>query len=411
MKKLLSRVMKKQFTSLFVQERGAIAILTGIVLAVCIGFAGLAIDVGIWYTQKRKLQLAADAGAVGGAFALSTITSSINAYVPHDVNLNGCTGACTITGIHNPPTSGPNTANNQAVEVNLSQPATLYLAGLFLPSAPTLTARSVAQSPNVTNCLIALSPTGTGLNMRTGSSINAPNCEVYVDSNANNAITKAAGTTITAKKTSVVGNVTGAGTITPAPVTGVAVLADPYLSFTPAAFSGCNQNNFSVSVNTTINPGVYCNGLAISGTAVLTMNPGVYYIDRGTFNTKAGNTINGNGVTIILTSSTGSNYATVNFQAGLTTNLKAPTSGATAGMLLYAHRNSATGNTQLLMGGTNQILNGILYAPSTTIQYAGRATSSSCLQIVARLVDMRGPAALNNVCGTGAVGGHVKLIE
>lgn len=113
----------------FKNEKGSVAIMVALLLTTLISFAGLAIDVGFWYHTKRQLQLTADAGAIGGALAYNTKgASTIVTEATHDLILNGCTSAkkCTITGINNPPLSGPSMGDNKAVEVILSQPGTLF---------------------------------------------------------------------------------------------------------------------------------------------------------------------------------------------------------------------------------------------------------------------------------------------
>lgn len=52
-------------------EKGAVAIITGVTLAVLIGFAGLALDLGRLYINKTELQSAADACALAAASELT----------------------------------------------------------------------------------------------------------------------------------------------------------------------------------------------------------------------------------------------------------------------------------------------------------------------------------------------------
>src|SRR3990167_3318517 len=124
---------------IFRNDKGNVIILAGLLFIACIGFAALAIDVGIWYAEKRKLQLAADAGAMGGVIALNSKGQiTVVPEATYDINLNGCAGSnnCTIVAINNPPATGPNTGNDKAVEVILSRPANLFLSGLFLQTQP-----------------------------------------------------------------------------------------------------------------------------------------------------------------------------------------------------------------------------------------------------------------------------------
>lgn len=52
-------------------DTGAVAVTFAIVFLVLVAFAALAVDVGFWYTAKRQLQSAADAGALAGCRELS----------------------------------------------------------------------------------------------------------------------------------------------------------------------------------------------------------------------------------------------------------------------------------------------------------------------------------------------------
>jgi hypothetical protein len=413
MGKFLQKIFKKPFGIVFVQDKGAVAIITGLALVVCIGFAALAVDVGIWYDQRRQLQLAADAGAVGGAVAIATTgKATYQTYATHDINMNGCTSStnCTINFINNPPSSGPNTSNFSAVEIVLSQPAQLYLAGFFLATPPTITVRAVAKAASVSNCIVTLAKSGTGLRLTGGSGTTSPNCGVYINSPDSNALSLTPGTSVTANKVSVVGGWNGAGTVLPAPVTGVPALADPYASFTPPSFSGCNQTNFSTGTSQILSPGVYCGGITLNSGANITLNPGIYYLDKGQFKVAGNATVTGTGVTIILTSSTGSNYATANVSGGATFNLSAPTSGPTTGFLFYGDRNSS-GLSHDFSGGVNQKFNGLLYFPTSDIKYAGQTsgTGTPCLQLVAQHVTLVGQTSLNNSCGP--VLGGISLVE
>ncbi len=55
----------------FWKERsGGVLIYTALAVPVLLGAAGLAVDAGLWYANKRVVQAAADAGAVAGALEI-----------------------------------------------------------------------------------------------------------------------------------------------------------------------------------------------------------------------------------------------------------------------------------------------------------------------------------------------------
>jgi hypothetical protein len=53
--------------------------------------------------------------------------------------------------------------------------------------------------------------------------------------------------------------------------------------------SGCRDTNVRVRDAVTLDPGVYCNGITVNASGVLTVNPGVSILDR------RGLTVNGGG--------------------------------------------------------------------------------------------------------------------
>src|SRR5260370_35641675 len=52
-------------------RRGAAAVIIAVTLLPLFAFAGLGVDVGIWYTVKRQAQSAADVAALSGAMELA----------------------------------------------------------------------------------------------------------------------------------------------------------------------------------------------------------------------------------------------------------------------------------------------------------------------------------------------------
>jgi uncharacterized membrane protein len=100
-------------------ERGSVAILYAVIMLVMMAFAGLAIDVGYMQWQKRRVQAAADAAAMGALRELElNHTTNITIAGQNDAALNGFTDgqSSTTVSINNPPASGTYAGNNNAVE-------------------------------------------------------------------------------------------------------------------------------------------------------------------------------------------------------------------------------------------------------------------------------------------------------
>src|SRR5260370_5645584 len=83
------------------QQRGSILLVATLGFSVLFGFMGLALDAGYMYYQKRRMQTAADAGALAGAQELLRNSSATYATVPSaalkDTTFNGFANAADVT--------------------------------------------------------------------------------------------------------------------------------------------------------------------------------------------------------------------------------------------------------------------------------------------------------------------------
>jgi len=198
-----------------------------------------------------------------------------------------------------------------------------------------------------------------------------------------------------------VGGISGSAgiTTTQGVATGVAPTADPYANVPVPFFSGCDQHNFSAHTTVTINPGVYCGGMQLNAGANVTLNPGIYYLDQGGFSVNGGATIKGTGVTLIFTSSTMTNWPTASINGGATVNLTPPTTGPTAGLVMFGDRNMALGTAFKFNGGTSQYIGGAIYLPTAAVSFSGgAATGTSCTQIIGDTVTFVGNSSVAINC-------------
>ncbi len=424
----------KLLPCLYSEDKGGIAILTALLFTVLAGFAGLAIDVGLWYSQGRQLQIAADAGAVGGAFALSK-GQNVTTYATYDAGLNGCTSAnhCTIT-VSNPPTSGTYAGNTSAIQVTLSQQATGYLSPLLGITAPDIKVTAVATGSTVSSCLTLLGTTGTDLSLSNGASVSLvegmSSCGVTVNSSSGSAVSVTGGATLNVEKLAIVGGdqVNNGGSINTSPtanniVTGVPAVTNPLSGFTVPSPSGpCTSSiNVGGGQTTSENPGVYC-GITIGNGATVTLNPGIYYIDNkngtGNLTIDGGSTVKGTGVTIIMTNTTSSNspFGTITIDNGTTVTLSPPTTGSTAGLTLISDPNPLQPlETETIAGGATLNISGTLYFPNSAVSFSnGASATNACLQLIASTATFSGGSTFGNVCAAGqsALGSNsIQLVQ
>ena len=375
-------------------RRGSVAIQIGILMTILIGMAGLGTEIPFLMFKQRQMQSAADSAALSAAVALA------RGYPDVVTEAKGVAAALgfakgignTTVIVYTPPRSGSYTTNSSAVEVIITQPQTLKLAGLLGVSLYNLTARAVALSGSAGGyCMLSTDPTGAvGVGLWGGVTVTMNGCGIAVNSSGSGALTLNSGGTLNAPSVSLVGqlnNVWSTVNVTSLKVNQPPV-ADPYASVPMPSSTGCDYNGFWASAGQlTISPGRYCDGLAIAGGYAWTLQPGIYYIKSGQFNIAGGASITGTGVTIVLTTNDGSNYATLSITNGTNLTLSAPTTGETAGILFFGDRNAPSSNSNFISGFTLANWTGAIYLPTQTIQYGGGGTITGCQQLIAWHVD------------------------
>jgi hypothetical protein len=354
-------------------ERGQVLPLVAICLAVLMGFAGLAVDVGYAEYQQRQQQAAADAGAIGGAQqmlysgcgAAAAGTSAI-ADAARNGFTNG-TGGVTVTPTlgSSLATGNPFAGNSCAIQVQVTAPHPTWFATLFGFNKPgTVTTQAVALIAPRYIPFCAMSTATNGLTALAGSSIAGPSCSMQ--SNGRYAFS---GSTVNLRAIGYAGSAPSiaGSTFTEATPAPTLPFADPcpeiagcaYVAANPPSISNC-QSVSVVGTSQSLNQGCF-NSLTVSG-ATLTLTGGTYVINGPT--AFSGATITGSNVTIYVTS----NGEAPQF-AGDTVNLSAPTTGNQAGVLYYqVPSNTSVPN----FAGTSNNLSGLIYAPSAVnVGFAG----------------------------------------
>lgn len=401
---------------LWQDRRGSVAVTVALALAVMIAMASLGVEVTYVLLKHRQMQAVVDAAAMAGAGALASgnpngMTIEADAVASASGFTPGIKGV-TIT-VNSPPVSGPRAGVAGVVEVTLAQPQSLLLANVVWSGTFTNKVRSVAALVTSGSfCVLQLdSAPAVGVTISNGAVVDASSCGLAVDSNSATALSVTGGANLKSPIVSVVGGATvrNGATINPSSAlkTGQPAMADPYASVAAPSASGCaggsnRQWKHSNSGTQTINPGVYCNGMSFTNDAVVTMNPGVYVLDRGTFDVGGAVRLTGTGVTIFLTSFTGSNYAKVNIGNGARVTLSAPTTNATAGLVFFGDRRAPPATMATFGGGATMFFTGALYFPSTGVTFANGITNpSGCTQLVAGSIIFQGGSKFQNNCPVG----------
>jgi Flp pilus assembly protein TadG len=402
-------------------QSGSYLVISAVLMPVLVGLVGLGTDYGVWLGVSQRMQAAADAAAFSAATLLTNnsggdATTQADAIASSFGFTDGLNGV-TVT-VNKPPGSGPHIATAGAVEVIIQQPQRRFFSAMIFPGSVAVAARSVALSGNNgLGCVLSLNPTASGaITLQGTSDVTLGGCTLYDNSSSGSALTVGGSATLSALAVDVVGGISGKSSITASNgvTTSASSMADPYSSASYDPYSGCTYNNYTAKNTVTLSPGVFCNGLSLNAGANVTLQPGTYYIDRGGLSVNGGATLTGDGVTLVFTSSTGNNYANATINGGATVNLTAPTTGPTAGIVIFGDRNMSEGTSFKFNGGASQVFSGAIYVPEAAAQFAGGAnTSKACTQLVANTITFTGNANFAINCsgsGTKPIGSSTALL-
>jgi putative Flp pilus-assembly TadE/G-like protein len=371
---------------------GQIAVVVALALVVLLSFAALAMDVGYFQNDRRRMQSAADSAAMAGEREIVAGNSlSLTTAAQNDAQLNGFTngtGSITVQ-VNNPPTRGSYAGDSSAVEVVITKPEPTHLLAVLGISTVNVSARAVAIETGSPDCIYALDSSAHDAVAFVGVSLFYSNCGIIDNSNDSEAMSFDIVSLIKAKSFGVVGDVGSflISLVWPKPVTGIAPAPDPFASLTQPSVGPCDHFNYQVPLlgNATINPGVYCGGITspLASVGTLTLNPGTYIIDGGGVQITGAALIKNNttggdgtgGVTFFLTGDSNYAYGGVNLTGVAINLLNAPTSGTYEGMLFMQDRTISSGvaaaNPNTIIGVSLAKYQGVLYFPTTSLIYAG----------------------------------------
>jgi len=269
----------------FRDESGGYLVLAGLALPAALGMVSLGTEAGLWYYKHQAMQGAADSGAVSAAVDYylesngSVLQLQAESAIATYCFVNGSNGV-TVT-VNRPPQSGNYTTAAGAVEVIITQPQARLLSAMWHAQPISISARAVARGTGGKGCVLALDRSASGaVTLQGNAQVTLTGCSLFDDSNNTSALTVGGTSRLSAYSTYVVG---GCGTSTCSSISNISVtngietgttpMADPYAGTASGSYSGCAQHNFSAKSAVTIDPGVYCGGMALNAGANVTLNP------------------------------------------------------------------------------------------------------------------------------------------
>jgi hypothetical protein len=427
-------------------NRGATAFMFLAASSAFLAAAGLAMEGGTWYVERRHGQSVADSAAIAGVMNLGKPATNGSALAV--AVANGYSAA--EVQVANPPTSGPYIGNSNAVMVTVTRQLPRSFTALLMGAGNTTVAEVATAVKLSTGNACSLALDG-GLSFQGAANVSAPDCVLASNRTGSDAISFI-GTGNSTNKTQVSNAIlvgqggcyeNGSGTPCEAPGNLMyqpaaydpyaVVQSDPF----PSAVNATNCKNTATATSPyVISSGsypVYCVGADLnlngSGSSVTLTNNGTYYFYDASIAVTSGS-LTCSSCTIIFTGSTAAKMGKLSINGGTVSlsAIKSPplvTGGVNAngvsdyaGLLFYmdarySEYSNACGSAQVsIQGSSNVTLNGALYFPNASVCVSGNgfSTSEKCLALTGYSIEFNG-SATETVSGCDATGTSVAQVE
>jgi Flp pilus assembly protein TadG len=402
--------MSHLFQGVVRDEQGSVVTLFALALLPVVGAAAVALDYSKATRDRAELQRSVDAAALGAVgpddlddgkrIILAKSIFAANDHLGAQVNASTTsTGERLVT-----------------VTASAKSPAALISALGLADTSVSAKATAMKKNDGAPICVLALSRSAAGAVEFSGNTtFVADSCAVQSNSSHPSGLDINGSAVAQARSFCSVGGVSNANRVSPAARSSCAAVADPFESIGYPTDASCTRSNVQVKPGdvTTLDPGVYCNGLDLKGTATLT--PGVYVIKNGPLTITSQAVVSGQGISFFLT---GHNAGfTINGGSGV--NLAAPSAGQYAGILIIQDRTSNVGGSNTLSGGSETALRGAIYTPTQGLTVTGNnfGQPNAFMPIIVDQVKFTGSSTLRATSDTQVarplprVGGSARLIE
>jgi hypothetical protein len=376
-------------------ESGQALVLLALAFIILLASAGLAIDGGMVYTERRHAQNAADAAAMAGAFTILNGGNPVSAAFARAMD-NGYDNNLVDNwvAVYRPPIHGPTAGDPNFVEVVIRSQVDPVFSHLVFngPLENTVTAIARAKPPTAVplvdgQALVGLAPHGCSVVWSHGDSVSLiEGSGIFVNSDDPDCALVANGgndLVVTDGSIYVVGGweVGNNSSVSPLPTSGVPQIQAPEVE--PPT---CSTNAVVDSGAGTITPGNIDNIEINNGT--WTLAPGIYCIEDD-FRLNGG-TITGSDVMFYVRT------GTISWSGNATMNLDAPDDGEFPGMLVY--QDPANTNRVTINGTSGSYIEGTIFTPGAEVQVNGTGGADGFhSQIVGYKVDLSGTADLHVV--------------
>ncbi len=364
-------------------------------LPALMGAAGIAIDFSIYNMKQTKLQAAADQSAVAAAKELAVVNTSETSIAEVADSL-----ARAILTHGNVTVDAAVGAKKDTVKVTITEKWTPFFAHFIGAGVTPVVARATAKLAGAANiCVLALNSTNAkAIHMDKRAKLEANGCGVYSNSNHSESIRLDQDSTMTAALICSVGGAKSrTSAIKPAVTTDCVVLPDPLSSRKAPAAGTCTANKFKLdSGSAVLDPGTYCGGITITGTATATFRRGDYIISDGNFEISGDAVVKSNNAAFYLKGE----KTQLKFIENTTIEMTGGLTGDMAGLLFFEDRSVSIGRIHRLNSANARKLTGTIYLPNGKLRVDPNnavAQDSAFTAIIANQVEMdEGPTLVLN---------------
>jgi Putative Flp pilus-assembly TadE/G-like len=334
---------------------GNIAVMTALTAPVLLAAAGAAIDYGVLSMKVTQLHELADSAAIGGAKELSlagssdqSIASTVQSYITQE----GKTNVAYTLRIDRKAGS-----LNVALEETWTPFFAHFLDAGVTPIHVQATASLVGSS---SICILALDDAAAkALHLDKSAKITAKNCGVYSNSTHSQGIRLDMDSSIKSSLICSAGGVKAkTASVSPPPTTDCPPVDDPLADRKPPPTGSCDYSGMKiVEGSKTLDPGTYCDGLEVSGTATVHFNPGTYIVQDGPFKISNNARVDGKHVGFYLAGQA----AIIDFSGDSSISLSGATSGELSGLLFFEDRSASLDRKHRIGSANASELTGTIY--------------------------------------------------
>jgi len=387
--------------------------MVAISLVALVGMLAISLDGGSLQSERRHEQSSTDAAALSAAADLYYRYWQESGWDPNGTAKQCAFDTATALGYANdgvtskvtvniPPAGGFYAGRPGYVEVLIDSYQQRAFSRFFGSNMLTVSTRAVAiGQPIAANVgILVLDPTvKSAFNAGGGGTINVWGTPIIVDSTDSEAAIVNGGTQITAFEYDITGGDAelGGGTFIGPLYTGQNPMADPLADLPPpdpTTMTVQSNNKTQYTSGTTIlQPGYYRGGVSASGTASLTLMPGIYYMDAG-FQFSGQGSLTGNGV-LIYNANRNGNGGDISVTGQGTIQLSPMMTGPYAGITFWQDRNATTTGT-ISGTGPGSSITGTFYFAGATLNVTGGGNLQNLgSQYISKTLNLQGNAGFN----------------